>query len=71
MAAMAMFWPGLGRSTPPVDLILILAIDVSGSVDHHEYDLQRRGFVKAFRNKKILEAIARGATKQIASMSTL
>lgn len=40
-----------------VDLELLLAVDVSSSVDDDEYDLQMRGLSEAFRNPDILEAI--------------
>lgn len=40
-----------------VDLELVLAVDVSSSVDDDEYDLQMRGLSEAFRNPDILEAI--------------
>ena len=58
--------PQAVRSTIHVDLVLVLALDVSGSVDQHEYDLQTKGLAAAFRSPKILKAIARGRRKQIA-----
>ncbi len=60
------FWPHQGQSITPVDLILVLAIDVSGSVDQREYVLQRRGFARAFRDPRVLKAIAYGPTRRIA-----
>lgn len=58
--------PQAVRSTIHVDLVLVLALDVSGSVDHQEYDLQTKGLAAAFRNPKILKAIAQGRRRQIA-----
>ena len=54
------------RSSASVDLVLVLALDVSGSVDNREFALQQRGLAKAFRNSQIVEAIRRGAHKRIA-----
>lgn len=43
-----------------VDLRLVLAADVSRSVDEAEFDLQRKGYAAAFRDPRVLRAI-RGA----------
>ena len=49
-----------------VDLELILAVDVSGSVDEVEGKLQRMGYVNAFRSPSVLRAIQSGRYKRIA-----
>ncbi len=49
-----------------VDLQLLLAIDVSGSVDSEEAKLQRQGYIDAFADERILRAIARGPKGRIA-----
>lgn len=49
-----------------VDLELVIAVDVSGSVDDDEAALQRQGYIKAFRDPKIIEAITRGQIGAIA-----
>ena len=49
-----------------VDLQLLLAIDVSGSVDNDEAKLQRQGYVEAFADERILRAIASGPKGRIA-----
>ncbi len=49
-----------------VDLALVLAVDVSRSMDVEEQELQREGFVEAFRSSPIHEAIARGTLGRIA-----
>lgn len=41
----------------PVDLELVVAIDVSSSVDGEEYRLQTLGIAAAFRNPAVLDAI--------------
>jgi hypothetical protein len=49
-----------------VDLQLILAADVSRSVDPDEFKLQREGYAAAFTNPKVLAAIAAGPSRAIA-----
>lgn len=49
-----------------VDLELILAVDVSGSVDWQEAELQRKGYVAALRSKEFIAAIETGYHKKIA-----
>jgi hypothetical protein len=49
-----------------VDLQLVLAVDASGSVDHYRFELQKRGYVGAFRHPRVLEAIRSGANQSIA-----
>ncbi len=41
----------------PVELELILAVDVSASVRAEEFDLQMHGYADAFRTPQVLEAI--------------
>jgi hypothetical protein len=50
----------------PVDLELILAADVSGSVDNTDFALQRAGFEAAFRSAAVIAAIESGAIGNIA-----
>lgn len=49
-----------------VDLELIIAVDISGSVDDDEAYLQRQGYIKAFRDPKVVEAIKSGPLGAIA-----
>ena len=49
-----------------VDLALVLAVDASGSVDAVRFDLQKRGYVAAFRHARVLQAIRSGAHQAIA-----
>jgi hypothetical protein len=49
-----------------VDLQLVLAVDASGSVDRYRFELQKRGYVAAFRHPRVLEAIRSGAHQAIA-----
>ena len=50
----------------PVDLQLVLAVDVSRSIDEVEAELQRRGYVEALTNDRIIDAILSGEHKRIA-----
>lgn len=49
-----------------VDLALVLAVDVSRSMDDDEQRLQRDGFVEAFRSPVVHEAIRKGMLGRIA-----
>lgn len=49
-----------------VDLRLVLAADVSRSVDDGEFELQRQGYATAFRDPRVIRAIKSGAVGRIA-----
>ena len=49
-----------------VDLELVLAVDISGSIDLEEAALQRRGYVHALRHPDVIEVIERGRLGRIA-----
>lgn len=49
-----------------VDLALVLAVDASGSVDQVRFELQKQGYVAAFRHPRVLNAIQSGPTQSIA-----
>jgi hypothetical protein len=50
----------------PVDLLLVLAADVSLSVDEGEWQLQRQGYAEALQDPRVLRAIQSGPNKRIA-----
>jgi len=52
----------------PVDVELILAVDVSRSIDPQEQELQFRGYAAAFRDPRIIEGIRGGPVGAIAVM---
>src|ERR1022692_1626412 len=54
------------RAQTAVDLQLVLAVDASGSVDTTRFELQRKGYVAAFHDKQVLQAIRGGAHQSIA-----
>jgi uncharacterized protein DUF1194 len=53
-----------------VDLQLVLAVDVSGSVSDERFKLQKQGYAEAFRNWRVLEAIRSGGAQAIAVTMT-
>ena len=54
------------RAAEPVDLLLVLAADVSRSVDVTKFQLQRDGYAAAIANPRVLEAIRSGRNRKIA-----
>jgi len=54
----------------PVDLQLVLAVDTSGSVDAARFELQKQGYVAAFRHPRVLGAITSGPSRAIAVTMT-
>jgi uncharacterized protein DUF1194 len=57
---------GPANAQVAVDLHLMLAVDASGSVDFTRFELQRRGYVAAFRSPQVLQAIRGGENQSIA-----
>ena len=53
-------------AAPAVDLALVLAVDVSGSVDATRFALQQQGYAAAFRSPRVVAAIRSGAAQAIA-----
>ncbi|MFM8801601.1 MAG: DUF1194 domain-containing protein [Tagaea sp.] len=49
-----------------VDLELVLAVDVSRSVDDQEFELQRRGYARAFTHPTVIRAIQANPLRKIA-----
>ena len=59
-------WPLPGWSKQAVDLELVIATDVSRSIDQDEAQLQRQGIADAFRSNEIIKAISSGFLRRIA-----
>lgn len=57
---------GAAHAQSAVDLQLVLAVDVSGSVNQERFELQKQGYVAAFRNARVLQAIRSGPNQSIA-----
>jgi hypothetical protein len=54
------------RADEPVDLLLVLASDVSRSVDEAKFRLQREGYANAITHPRVLRAITSGVHRRIA-----
>ncbi|MBW3095780.1 DUF1194 domain-containing protein [Pseudohoeflea coraliihabitans] len=50
----------------PVDVALVLAVDVSRSMSNEELRLQRQGYAEAIRSPEVLAAVRQGAHQRIA-----
>src|SRR5262245_49373813 len=64
LLAFSLYTPVFAQTA--VDLQLVLAVDASGSVDQQRFELQMQGYVAAFRDPRVLQAIQAGATQAIA-----
>jgi hypothetical protein len=53
-------------SAVPVDVELVLAVDVSYSMDPDEQKLQREGYVQALTSREFLQALREGANGKVA-----
>jgi hypothetical protein len=53
------------RAEEDVDLLLVLAVDVSRSIDQPKFLLQRDGYAAAVSNRAVLEAIRSGPHQKI------
>lgn len=70
LATLALFGFCLAAAMPAraetVDVLLVLAADVSRSIDDGEFDLQRKGYAKALSDPRVIEAIVGGKNRAIA-----
>src|ERR1044071_9879895 len=66
LAALMVLQPASVYAAEPVDLLLVLASDVSRSVDHPKYLLQREGYASAISDPQVLDAIKSGPHQRIA-----
>jgi len=57
---------GAARAADAVDVALVLAADVSRSINDDEFGLQRRGYAAAITSPRLLDAIRSGAHGAIA-----
>lgn len=64
LIAVAILVP-VARAAEDVDLLLVLAVDVSRSIDAAKFQLQREGYAAAVADPHVLEAIHTGRTGRI------
>jgi Protein of unknown function (DUF1194) len=65
MMAAPVLQPARAQGVAEVDVALVLAVDISFSMDMEELGLQRAGYVEALRSPEVHKAIANGATGRI------
>ena len=65
LLAMAAWLPS-ASAAEGVDLLLVLAADVSRSVDQPKFQLQREGYAAAISDPRVLDAIMSGPNRRIA-----
>jgi len=58
--------PAPAQSTVAVDVELVLAVDVSASIDRSEIDLQRAGYLEALSRPAVIDAMLSGPLGRIA-----
>jgi hypothetical protein len=58
------------KAQTEADLLLVLAVDVSGSVNPQRFELQKMGYVAAFQNRRVLNTILGGRNQAIAVTMT-
>jgi hypothetical protein len=66
LALALLFGAVRAEAADKVDLALVLAVDVSGSIDMEEFLLQRHGYAAAFRDPRLIAAIVGGKHRRIA-----
>jgi hypothetical protein len=66
MIALSLALMGAARAADGVDAAVVLAADVSRSINDEEFGLQRRGYAAAIASAKLLEAIQSGPHGAIA-----
>ena len=66
IAAAMLVLSGAARAAEQVDLLLVLASDVSRSVDTRKFQMQREGYAAALSNPRVVEAIRSGPHGRIA-----
>jgi len=62
-------FPAASLAAEQVDLLLVLAADVSRSIDSEKFQLQRDGYAAAITDPRVLEAIKSGRTGRIGMSS--
>src|SRR4051812_18342341 len=66
-ASAMLLWRGAGaEAAEPVDVALVLAVDVSRSIDEGEFKLQRDGYAAALVDPRVIRAITSGPSRGVA-----
>jgi hypothetical protein len=67
LAMLASVVCGVGAQAETVDMLLVLAADVSRSIDDREFELQRKGYAQALTDPRVVAAIVGGQHHAIAA----
>jgi hypothetical protein len=65
IVACAVLAPAAAIAADEVDLLLVLAVDVSRSIDAAKFQLQREGYAAAVADPRVLDAVKSGRTSRI------
>jgi hypothetical protein len=65
IVACAVLAPAAAIAADEVDLLLVLAVDVSRSIDAAKFQLQREGYAAAVADPRVLDAVKSGRTGRI------
>ena len=65
LVAAAVLAPVAAVAADEVDLLLVLAVDVSRSIDAAKFQLQREGYAAAVADPRVLDAIKSGRTGRV------
>jgi Protein of unknown function (DUF1194) len=66
LAAFVITRPRIATAATEVDLLLVLAVDASGSVSQRRFELQKQGYAAAFRDPRVLKSVQSLMTQSIA-----
>src|SRR6516225_7519641 len=66
LAAPHMRGAGAAGAPVPVDAAIVLAADVSRSIDDEEFALERRGYADAIQSQQLIDAISTGPRGAVA-----
>ena len=66
LLSLALLWAPAARAGDPVDLLLVLAADVSRSVTEPKFKLQREGAAAALTHPQVVAAMTSGKNRRIA-----
>ena len=66
LASLAVMTPATAQPPTRTDILLVLAVDASGSISDDRWDLERRGYADAFRDPELIRVIRSGPVGAIA-----
>jgi len=70
-ALAALAFSSVARADDPVDVALVLAVDVSPSMSYEELKIQREGYAAAIASPDVVQAIGEGARPRNPGVQTI